>query len=160
MSFAIENHGGRKGSFILQRSVPIGKTGMNPMLQTMLPYGHVKWQGCLVSHYQKNTRIIALQKLSVLGRASLFFRVCTFVVPAGLLNIVTATIRAWLQRLSIRACVRNAVARALMTHIPADQIQTVLPSMIETYRAWVAPAEKSPLIQILPDGTTRLLWLG
>lgn len=111
-------------------------------------------------HIIKSTRSMAPQKLSVLGRVSLIFRVCAFVVPAGLLNIVTATIRAWLQRLSIRACVRNAVARALMTHIPAVQIQTVLPSTVETYRAWVAPAEKSPLIQILPDGTTRLLWLG
>lgn len=113
----------------------------------------------VLSHITRITRSMVPQELSILGKTSLIFRVCVFVVPAGLLNIVTATIRAWLQRLSIRACIRNAVARALMTHVPADQIQAVLPSTIKTYRAWVASAGKSPLIQILPDGTTRLLWL-
>lgn len=103
---------------------------------------------------------MAFQDLSAFGQVSFAFRVLVLAVPACLLDIVKAAIRAWLRRLSLRSCIQNVVVRAFMTHIPPHQIQTVLPSTVETYQAWVASAGKMPRIQILPDGSTRLLWLG
>lgn len=128
---------------------------MDPAL--LLPTGHVKWRRNTLSNLWHS---MAFQDLSAFGQASYVFRILFLVVPACLLDIIKAAIRAWLRRLSPRLCIQNVVVRAFMSHLPPYQIQTVFPSTVETYRAWMASAGKTPRIHILPDGSTRLLWLG
>lgn len=100
------------------------------------------------------------QDLSAFGQVCFVYRVLVLAAPVCLLDIAKAAIRAVLQRLSLRSCIQNVVVRTFMTHIPPRQIQTIFPSTVETYRAWMASAGETPRIQILPDGNTRLLWLG
>lgn len=47
-----------------------------------------------------------------------------------------------------------------MTSFSPVEIQTVLPSTIETYKSWCAASPYTPDVQVLGDETTRLLWLG
>lgn len=128
---------------------------MKPALH--LPTGHVKWQKNTLSRILQS---MAFQDLSAFGQICFVYRILVLAAPVCLLDIVKASIRAVLQRLSLRSCIQNVIIRAFMTHIPPHQIQTILPSTVEVYRAWMASAGETPRIQILPDGNTRLLWLG
>lgn len=55
----------------------------------------------------------------------------------------------------------NGFAGALMTNTSPDQLQTVLPSTLETYEAWVQSHRVSRAVDVLAaDNATRLLWIG
>lgn len=101
---------------------------------------------------------MASQVLSVFGWVSLVLNFLVFVLPSALRNTVAAAIRALVQRLPIGASIWNGFARSLMTNLSPHQIQALLPSTIDTYRSWMTSAGKSPLVQVLSDGSTRLLW--
>lgn len=91
-------------------------------------------------------------------------RICFVVPPTSIHNIIGAVIRAWLQRLSIRASIRNAFARSLMTHIRPRQLQAILPPTLEAYRSWLSSKGSQFGItheaHMLDDKHTYLLWLG
>ncbi|KAI9927608.1 hypothetical protein AWENTII_006442 [Aspergillus wentii] len=104
------------------------------------------------------------RSLSLAQKAHLLFTFCFVVPPISIHNIIGAVIRAWLQRLSIRASIRNAFARSLMTHIRPRQLQAILPPTLEAYRSWLSSKGSQFGItheaHMLDDKHTHLLWLG
>lgn len=98
--------------------------------------------------------------LTIKVRVCLSFRILGIVIPIATYNVIRALVRARLQRLPMGAAVENAVARSFISYIPAQYIQAILPSTIDTYLRWAASAGDVPRVQILDDDETHLLWLG
>jgi len=93
-------------------------------------------------------------------------------VPTSLARVPSAIIRAWLKNLPRGPSIWNGFAGALMATASPRQLQAILPSTIETYKAWAASRRecaKNGVEEIVVeaaggdgegDDLIRLLWVG
>ncbi|KAL2853404.1 Alpha/Beta hydrolase protein [Aspergillus pseudoustus] len=91
-------------------------------------------------------------------------------VPTSLVRIPSAIIRAWLKNLPLGPSIWNGFAGALMATAPPRQLQAILPSTIETYKAWAASQRDCAGVEEIVveaaggdddgDDLIRLLWIG
>lgn len=101
------------------------------------------------------------RKMSALVKLRFFFKFVFYVLPIAGFRILGAVIRAWMTKLPFGPSIWNAFAGTLMANTPPKQIQARLPPTIDVYNAWVLSRGNSPKVDVLvPDGSTRLLWIG
>ncbi|KAJ5115849.1 alpha/beta-hydrolase [Penicillium angulare] len=100
------------------------------------------------------------KKRPVSARLGFFLNVAVLTIRYGIINMAKAAVRAWVKGLPMGPSIGNSFIRPLMANIPPSQIHAVLPSSIETYRAWTIASGNEPDIDVLEDGETRLFWLG
>lgn len=103
-------------------------------------------------------------QLPLMQKARLIFILAFVIPPVSVWNITRAAVRAWVQRLPVRAMMWNGFVRALMRHIPPRLMQTLMPPTEATYKAWISStSQRFGLVhdtEILSDGSTKLHWLG
>ncbi|KAF9893638.1 hypothetical protein FE257_010950 [Aspergillus nanangensis] len=99
-------------------------------------------------------------KLPITTHLRLLATFAVVIVPCASLRAVRATIRAWIGGLPVGASMWNAFAGTLMTNVPADQLQVILPSTVDTYTAWMLASGNPSTVDVLDDDKTRLLWMG
>ena len=100
-----------------------------------------------------------MRLLSTMESLGLLSRLVVLVLPAGLYNAMRAAIRALCKGYPLPAALWNGFARALMSRITPSQLQAILPSTIDTYKGWCAAEGLPPIVDVLRDGVSRLLWL-
>lgn len=100
-----------------------------------------------------------MPQLSAMESVGMLSRVIFLVLPSGLYNAARGAIGALWKGLPLRPALWNGLARAFMSHITPSQLHAILPSTIETYRGWCAAEDCPPVVDVLEDGRSRILWM-
>lgn len=82
-------------------------------------------------------------------------------LPSAVFRISGAFVRAWLKGLPLGSSIWNGFTGALMANTHPRDLQTLLPSTVEIYNAWVSSHKAAHNVDVLAgDNSTRLLWIG
>jgi hypothetical protein len=101
------------------------------------------------------------QKISPHTKIRLLLTFFFQILPNAAFRISGAFVRAWLKGLPLGPSMWNGFAGALMIHTRPRDLQSILPSTIETYNTWTSSHNTAHTVDVLAaDNSTRLLWIG
>lgn len=101
------------------------------------------------------------RNISASTKLRIFLTFLFLTLPNAAFRISGAFVRAWLKGLPLGSSIWNGFAGAVMVNTHPRDLQSILPSTIETYNAWVSSHNIAHTVDFLEaDNSTRLLWIG
>lgn len=101
------------------------------------------------------------RNISAPTKLRIFLTFAFWTLPNAAFRISGAIVRAWLKGLPLGSSIWNGFAGALMVNTHPRDLQSILPSTIETYSAWVLSHNIAHAVDVLAaDDSTHVLWIG